>query len=217
MKPRAIANHCRRPGAGLTVVHGRRRREFYLEPAARRVRPQYAIEAIRAGWLIAKDSGLFGDDPQTWVCPPTNTHGEPLARSSPAFHDTSAAETKKMDSRKYYGVSFMKLEDVLTSGPEKKVVYGTEDGKYDKINLIFTDNTALSLNATNWRAVTKALGFETEDWPGAVVEVAAGELKYDGKLNPAILIVSVTPPSGGTPLAGTPPAGKPPIDDDIPF
>jgi hypothetical protein len=124
-------------------------------------------------------------------------------------------ETKTMDSRKYYGVSFMKLED-LASGPEKKVVYGSEDGKYDKINLIFTDNTALSLNATNWRTLTKVVGTETEGWPGAVVEVAAGELKYDGKLNPALVITSVEPGSAAKPAAKAKPDGDD-GDDSIPF
>ena len=176
MKPRArsIANHCRRPGAFLTAVHDKRGRSFYLQPGSRRVRAKFAIEAIRAGWLTAKDFGLFGDDPQVWISPPQPPQyaGEPLARGQSAAHSKGATETKTMDSRKYYGVSFMKLED-LAAGPEKKIVYGSEDGKYDKINLIFTDNTALSLNATNWRTLTKVVGTETEGWPGAVVEVAA--------------------------------------------
>jgi hypothetical protein len=84
VKPRArsIVNYCQRPGAFLAAAHVRHGggREFYLEPGSQRVRTKYALEAIRSGWLVAKDLGLFGDDPQIWVHHPkpaaqhTNTH-----------------------------------------------------------------------------------------------------------------------------------------------
>jgi hypothetical protein len=168
------------------------------------------MEAIARGWVTTQDSRLFGATPQVWASQPLEYAGEPLAGGPSAAHSKSAMETKTMDSRKYYGVSFMKLED-LASGREKKIIYGSEDGKYDKVNLIFTDNTALSLNATNWRTLTKVLGFETEDWPGAIVEVAAGELKYEGRVNPALVITSVEP--AAKPVAKAKPDG----DDSIPF
>jgi hypothetical protein len=89
MRPHAqtIANLCRRPGAFLTVAHDKRGRGFYLQPGSRRVRAKFAIEAIRAGWLTAKDSGLFGDDPRVWVSPPQPPQyaGEPLARGPSAI------------------------------------------------------------------------------------------------------------------------------------
>jgi hypothetical protein len=218
MRPRAraIANHCRRPGAFLTAVHVKRGREFYLQPGARRVRTGYALEAIQNGWLIAKDTGLFGDDPQVWVCPsqPTNTHDESLARDPSASHSKSAAETKKMDVRKYLGVMFVPLEVLQASGPQQKEIEATEEGKYGKLNLIFTDRSAVSLNATNLRTLVEAFGFETANWPGHSVELAAGELKYDGKFNPAILIAPLESASVEKPSSMPRSDG---MDSDIPF
>jgi hypothetical protein len=58
-RPRAksMARHCRRPGACLTATYGRRGREFYLQPGARRVRTQYESEAIARGWVTHKITG----------------------------------------------------------------------------------------------------------------------------------------------------------------
>ena len=53
-----------------------------------------------------------------------------------------------VDARKYLGVVFRKLEE-LAEGPEQAVINRAEEGKYGKLNLIFEDNTAVSLNATN--------------------------------------------------------------------
>jgi hypothetical protein len=137
-----------------------------------------------------------------------------LARSSPAFHDTSAAEKKKMvDARKYYATVFIPLED-LADGPRQKPIERVEEGKYGKLVLIFADNSAVSLNATNSRALVEAFGWDTDDWPGHVVELSAGELEYQGKLQPAILVKPVDTPPVEKPVAKLRGEG---IDDSIPF
>jgi hypothetical protein len=42
----------------------------------------------------------------------TNTHSEPSARGSPAFHSKGAGKEKPtmVDARKYFGVTFVTLE-----------------------------------------------------------------------------------------------------------
>jgi len=54
-----------------------------------------------------------------------------------------------VDARKYLGITFVKLEELGAEGPWQSVISRAEEGKYGKLNLIFEDNTAVSLNATN--------------------------------------------------------------------
>ena len=99
-----------------------------------------------------------------------------------------------VDARKYLGITFVKLEELGAEGPWQSVISRAEEGKYGKLNLIFEDNTAVSLNATNLRALVKAFGPETENWPGRVVELSAGELEFQDKMQPAILVAPASPP-----------------------
>lgn len=122
-----------------------------------------------------------------------------------------------MDARKFFAATFVTLGD-LADGPQQKEIDRVEEGKYNKLNLIFTDNCAVSLNATNSRALVKAFGSETDEWPGRSVELAAGELKYDGKLNPAILITALESAPVEKPAAKPKPRGAGrDINDGIPF
>jgi hypothetical protein len=99
-----------------------------------------------------------------------------------------------VDSRKFFGTTFLTLKDVA-EGPRQPDIAAIEEGKFGKLNLIFTDGTALSLNATNTRALTKAFGAETDEWPGHTVELYAGEILYQGKPQPAVLVRPISPPA----------------------
>ena len=229
VKPRArsIIRHCQRPGAYLAAMHVRHGLEFTLEPSSQRVRTEYALEAIRSGRLIARDLGLFGGDPQVWVYQPkpaaqlnnTNPHGESLAQTSHAFHSKSAEKEKTtmVDARKYFGVTFTTLAD-LADGPQQQAIVGVAEGQYGKLVLSFPDNSAVSLNATNSRALMKAYGSETDDWLGHVVELGVGTLEYQGKPQAAILVTPISPPSAEkTPAKPKPRGDGRDPDDDIPF
>ena len=127
-----------------------------------------------------------------------------------------------VDARKYLGVIFVPLEELLAEGPRQSEIDRAEEGKYGKLNLIFTDNTAVGLNATNLRATVKAFGPDTEKWPGRVVELSAGELEFQGKMQPAILIRPVSPPLTPEERAAIAKPSKPAanggdMDDDVPF
>jgi hypothetical protein len=88
-----------------------------------------------------------------------------------------------VDARKYFGVSFVTLDEVDLAGGTipGKVISATEEGRYGKLDLHFSDNTALSLNATNSRTLVKALGPETEDWIDHAIDLSVGEVEYQGK------------------------------------
>jgi hypothetical protein len=121
-----------------------------------------------------------------------------------------------VDSRKFFGVTFVTLKDVA-EGTRQSVIDAVEEGKFGKLNVTFEDGTALSLNATNCRILAKAYGAETDGWPGHVIELYAGEIAYQGKLQPA---VRVRPISAPVQASVTPPATPKPnadMDDEIPF
>jgi len=98
-----------------------------------------------------------------------------------------------VDARKYLSASFVTLKDVA-EGPLQAVIGRVEEGKYEKLNLIFTDGTALSLNAGNTRTMVKAYGHKTEAWPGLTVELSAGETEYQGKPQPSVALMPISPP-----------------------
>jgi hypothetical protein len=136
-------------------------------------------------------------------------------------------EKLKMDARKYFGVTFVTLKG-LAEGPQQAVIDKVEEGKFGKLNLIFADSTAASLNATNSRALVRALGPDTDAWLGHTVELAVGELEYQGKMQPAILIAPISAPlQAATTLepeqAASVPSARPAgsrssdMDDNIPF
>jgi hypothetical protein len=108
------------------------------------------------------------------------------------------------------------------------VIDRVEEGKFGKLNLIFEDSTAASLNATNSRALVKAFGADTDGWLGHVVEMAGGEIEYQGKMQPAILIKPISAPVQAGTTSETEVAAPAPrrvagssrnrdMDDDIPF
>jgi hypothetical protein len=99
-----------------------------------------------------------------------------------------------VDARKFFGVTFVTLDDVA-EGPREAVIAAVEEGKFDKLNLILNDGSALSLNATNTRALAKAFGPETDDWPGHTIELYAGAVGYQGKQQPAVLVREFSAPA----------------------
>jgi hypothetical protein len=81
-RTKSILKFCSKPGAYLRKEHQSRCRKngggqpvmvkFYLEPGTVEVKETYALEAIRTGLIIPRDTGLFADDPgnaQSWYAP----------------------------------------------------------------------------------------------------------------------------------------------------
>jgi hypothetical protein len=146
------------------------------------------------------------------------TNTAPLWRSA-GLCQISSAGVVKMDMRKFSGSQFVKCADV-SSGPIREKIAGVEVGKYNKPNITFESGAILSVNATNARALIRAFGRDSESWIGNDVELFLGEIEYQGKPQPAVLLRTISEAATGKPPAPkkvTKP--KPDFDDstDIKF
>jgi hypothetical protein len=118
----------------------------------------------------------------------------------------------KMDMRKYSGSVFRKVEDPdLREGrPVQVAITAVSEGKFEKPVLTFDDNTQLTINATNNRALMRAFGAESDLWLGRTVELVLGEVEYNGKTQISIVIQPLSLPI-------TNKAAKSGLNDNIPF
>jgi hypothetical protein len=105
---------------------------------------------------------------------------------------------------KYVGNVFLKVDDIKANGPIRVKITDVSEGRFGKPDLRFDDGTQLSLNATNARVLAHAYGLESEI--DRQVELALGEVEYQGKPQEAILVKPVSPSSK-----------KPELDDEIPL
>ena len=115
-----------------------------------------------------------------------------------------------MDMSKYMGSPFLKVEDV-EEGSRRVRIVKIETGQYDKPVATFDDNSRLSLNVTNSRALGRAYGTNSRDWIGMEVELYLGEIEYNHEPKPSVLVRPLTLPA----MAQT--KLQPPSDDAIPF
>ena len=115
-----------------------------------------------------------------------------------------------MDMSKYMGSPFLKVEDV-EEGPRRVRIVKIETGQYDKPVATFDDNSRLSLNVTNSRALGRAYGTDSRDWIDKDVELYLGEIEYNHEPKPSVLVRPLTLPA----MAQT--KQRPPSDDAIPF
>ena len=117
-----------------------------------------------------------------------------------------------MDMSKYMGNVFLKVDDIKASGPIRVRITGVSEGRFGKPDLTFHDGTQLSLNATNCRVLARAYGLESDDWIDKEVELALGEVEYQGKPQEAILVKPISPP-----IENKASPKKPEFDDEISF
>lgn len=119
-----------------------------------------------------------------------------------------------MDTREFYG-TFLKPADVQT--PIVLTIASVDKGRFG-LDLSFSDGSQMGLNQTNWRAITKVRGVDSNNWLDKQVELNAGTVPYDGKEVETILLNPVSPAMSAGELAVTkPPKSGGPVDDDIPF
>jgi hypothetical protein len=97
-----------------------------------------------------------------------------------------------MDMRKFTGETFIKLD--VRDGPLQLTIAAVKDGKFDKPNLIFESGEALSLNATNNKALIRSYGPNSADWTGKEVELYAGTVEFQNKPLDAVLVRPISPP-----------------------
>jgi hypothetical protein len=97
-----------------------------------------------------------------------------------------------MDMRKYGGGGFIKVEHVR-NGPLDAQIAAIKQGKYDKPDLVFESGQILSLNVTNTAILLQAYGPESASWIGKEVRLKVGQVKFEKKLQDAVVVEPVTP------------------------
>jgi hypothetical protein len=156
--------------------------------------------------LFAAQPGLRGA---------ARSRAAPLSSRSKAQTETEKHTRRKeehqMDTRKYMGNHFLKVDDLKASGPIRVRITDVSEGRFDKLDLSFHDGTRLSLNATNGRILARAYGMESDDWLGMELELKVGQIQYQGERQESILINPISPPLEHK----APP--EPEFDDDINF
>ena len=65
--------------------------------------------------------------------------------------------------------------------PKQLTIEDVEEGSFDKPVLRFSDNTLLSLNATNTKTLIRVYGQESDRWANKIVELYIGSTQYQGQ------------------------------------
>ena len=92
-----------------------------------------------------------------------------------------------MDMTQYTGAAFITVDDV-GNGPLQETIAKVALGNYDKPVLSFESGGQLSLNKTNVKTLIRAYGKDSRDWIGCRIEIAAGEIEYQGKITASVLV-----------------------------
>jgi hypothetical protein len=122
-----------------------------------------------------------------------------------------------MDTRKYAGPTFIGVGDVNGVALREQIAV-VNTGKYDKLNVVFESGDILSLNATNVKILQKAYGFDSDLWIGKEIELYAGEVEYQKKLQPSVLIRPISPPvAAAEKAAAAKKLSSADFDDEIPY
>ena len=122
-----------------------------------------------------------------------------------------------IDLREFSGSSFVKLGDVK-DGPVQKEIAAVAMGKYGRPDLVFTDGSRMSANATNVKTLRRAYGDDSESLIGKEVELFEGEIEFQSQMKPAVLIRPVSPPDNHEAVEAAAARNQTDPDDDlIPF
>jgi hypothetical protein len=126
-----------------------------------------------------------------------------------------------VDARKYAASEFISVEDIRGAGRVEKTIAGVSIGRFDKLDLAFSDGSVLSLNKTNTKTLMKAYGTDTDSWTDHVIALFVGPLEFQGRTQDAVLVAPVSRPAVPPVIKPLPPKPAPAIqsdmDDDIPF
>jgi hypothetical protein len=132
-----------------------------------------------------------------------------------------------MDMREFRKTRFLKVEDYRK--PRQERIAGVVPGKYSKPDLVLESGDRLGLSATNIETLSDSYSWESEQWPGHLIELYVGQGPYEGNMVDMVLIRPLSPAEGDGQPANEPPAKKAPnkppelkssdagIDDEIPF
>jgi hypothetical protein len=126
---------------------------------------------------------------------------------------------------KYFKAFDLEEPWTLTIATASKETFAFNGKESSKCVLSFYEQgaKALIVNATNWDAIAKLHGDDTDDWLNKKIQLYASKVKIDGEWKDSI---SVRAPGSGEEAPSTSPALPPPstplttpkdFDDEIPF
>jgi hypothetical protein len=114
-----------------------------------------------------------------------------------------------MDMSKYSGAYFIKRNDVSNAPIGVKIANVEEGEKYGKPVLTFESGEKFSVNSTNNRILLRAFGKNSADWIGKEIELYAGEVEFQKKMQATVMVRSISP--------SIKPEERTGMDDSIPF
>ena len=117
-----------------------------------------------------------------------------------------------MDMRKYSGAAFINIDDVRER-PLQMQIAVVREGKYEEPDLVFESGEAFTVNSTNNRTLMRAYGSNSDNWVGKEIELALGQIKFQGLLQDAVIVKPISPPIATADKAVD--GGD--ADDEIPF
>jgi hypothetical protein len=121
--------------------------------------------------------------------------------------------------KSYAGKHFVKIDDVRDAPIEGTIVEISE-GEYEKLNLTLHTGDCLSLNKTNTARLVRAFGPNSDHAIGQTVRLFLGEIKYQGRMQEAVILEPIKTAPDDETAFGSPTNGKKPSvdpDDEIPF
>jgi hypothetical protein len=119
-----------------------------------------------------------------------------------------------MDTSSYF-TTFLRVDDLAQGETIEATITKVEEGKYGLV-LTLESGSQFSLNATNWRTISKAFGCESDNWLNKRIALTRGETMFKGEPVPSLILRVISPPlSENDRKALVKP--EPDIDDDIPF
>jgi hypothetical protein len=124
-----------------------------------------------------------------------------------------------MDMRPFKKPKFLKLEDIRSSGPRQDRIVGVVMGQFKKPDLILESGDKLGLSATNIEILSKAYGFESEDWGGHAIKLYVGKGTFEGEDVDMILVEPISKAENSEeasePVRKTPTKSIDPLDEEI--
>jgi hypothetical protein len=115
-----------------------------------------------------------------------------------------------MDMKRYVGVMFITV-DVVRDGPLRMQIAAIQEGQFEKPDMVFKGGEILTLNATNTRILVRAYGQESADWIGKEVELALGQIPFQGQLRDSVVVKPISP------SVADKGKGTNDLDDEVPF
>jgi hypothetical protein len=130
-----------------------------------------------------------------------------------------AKERKTMsDMSQYAGSQYWKIIDVR-DGPVKMKIEAVSISKFNKPDLVFSDGSKFSVNATNAKTLCRSYGKNDSDWIGKEIQLEIGEVEFEGEKISTVIIRPISPATvkSAAPAKAKTAAARPDYDDEIPF